>query len=120
MFLLGLRAPFACGFPNREKNIQGRVWLAGKGVACGEGCGLRVCECASRKSLDVLKVEIRQASFGNGRVNSAKQVWMCAKILLEGKMNQPNSRGIPVYGDKPLATAYQGRYLSNIIVIEII
>jgi len=28
---------------------------------------------------------------------------MCEKILWEGVMNQPNSRGIPIYGDESSA-----------------
>ena len=84
-----------------------------------EGCPTQVRGWAYRKIIDVLKVEIRQAGFGHGRVSSVKEVGMYAKILFEGKMNQLKCRGILVYGDKSTATAYQGRYRWNIIAIEI-
>jgi len=55
--------------------------------------------------LDILEVEVRQAGFGYRRVGSVKEVGMCAKILLEGEMDQPNSRGILIHGDNSLAAA---------------
>jgi len=68
----------------------------------------------------MLEVQISQAGFGYRRVNPVKEIGMCVEIRLEGKMNQPNSRGTHFDGGKSLAVAQEGRDCRDIIAIKTI
>ena len=85
-----------------------------------EGNAPRVRGRASWEISGVLEVEVRQAGFRYRRVSSVKDVGMCAKMLLRGTMDQPESRATLIHRDESLTTVHQGGYRRNIIVIEII
>ena len=71
------------------------------------------------KFSEVLEVEVPQG-FRYRRVSSVKDVGMCVTMLLQGKLDQPNSRATHIHHDEPLATVQQGRYRGDVTVIEMI